>query len=158
MFANTKPYLLLILSLACCLVAGCGGSGNVSGTVTLNGEMVDGGVITFHPADQPNAADKGNARIAGGKYSITSPDLVPGNYLVKIIWLKPTGKKVDAPGDPGVKMDQTQQVVPKQYNSESTLTRELKSGSNTLNFELTGKPTSLPGVTGTPSTGPRIKD
>jgi hypothetical protein len=157
MFANTKPCLILILSLACCLVAGCGGSANVGGTVTLNGEMVDGGVITFHPADQPTAADKGNARINGGKYSISSPELTPGNYLVRISWQKSTGKKVDAPGDPGVKMDQTQQVVPKQYNSESNLTREIKSGSNTLNFELTGQPTSQPGVATPPPTR-RIKD
>src|SRR5262245_25395418 len=155
MFANKKPLVALLLPLACCLLAGCGGP-RVQGTVTLNGEPVDGGVISFFPADKANEADKGNSPITAGKYTITSRELTPGNYRVFIIWNKKTGKKVDTPGDPGVKMDELLQVVPKQYNSESTLTREVKSGSNTLNFELTGPPppkTAPGGVT-----KPRIND
>jgi len=154
MFANKKPLLALLLPLACFPLAGCG-SPHIEGTVTLNGEPVDGGVIMFLPPDQPNAPDKANAPITGGKYSISSRELTPGNYRVSIIWQKKTGKKVDTSGDAGVKMDEVHQVVPKQYNTETTLTREVKSGSNTLSFELTGPPPPKPG---SGPARPRIND
>ena len=52
-------------------------------------------------------------------------------------WKKPTGKKVPTPGDPGTTMDETAQVIPPQYNTQSKLTADIKSGSNTADFALT---------------------
>ena len=60
----------------------------------------------------------------------------PGSYRVEIIWQKKTGRKVDTPGDPGVKMDETFQVIPAKYNTSSTETVTVKSGDNTFNFDL----------------------
>ena len=53
-----------------------------------------------------------------------------------VVWNKKTGKKVPTPGDPSVMMEQTSQVVPPQYNTKSTLTYEVTSGTNTKDFEL----------------------
>jgi hypothetical protein len=71
----------------------------------------------------------------GGKYTIPSrPGLAPGSYKVAIGWNKPTGKKVGTPGDPGTTVDETAQVIPPKYNTQTTLTAEIKSGSNTVDF------------------------
>jgi len=161
MVAIKTPLVASVLFLTCCLLSGCGGSPRVEGTVTFNGEKVDGGVINFFPAAQAGGAAKGSARIIGGRYSIASSDMPAGSYLVRITWSKKTGKQIDNPSDPGVKMDQMVQVIPKQYNSESNVTKDVTSGSNTINFELTGtaisEPLTGPGAAGT---GPRtrIKD
>lgn len=120
--------VLPVLSLA-----GCGGGGRIEGTVTLDGQPVDGGTITFTNPD----GHGGNAggQIQGGKYSIETK-LAPGTYKVEVNWLKSTGKQIPNKSDPGTKMDETKQVIPMEYNTQSKLTAEVKSGSNTFNFEL----------------------
>jgi len=133
-----KRIATLILPLALCLLTGCGsGKSRVEGTVTLDGSPVDGGVIAFFPAGTSEQHDAGHAEIKDGKYSVEeTKDLKPGNYRVEISWNKPTGKKVPTPGDPDIKMDQVHQVIPAKYNTKSTLSETLTSGTNKKDFDL----------------------
>jgi hypothetical protein len=72
-----------------------------------------------------------------GKYSLDNTrGPFPGKYKVEILWNKKTGKKVGTPGDPGVQMDETQQILPAKYNTATTLTADIGSGSNTKDFDL----------------------
>ncbi len=65
-------------------------------------------------------------------------NLTPGSYTVQIFWLQklakpdPNGGNVDT--SPAVK-----QLVPTKYNTKSTLTKEVNSGNNKIDFELTSK-------------------
>jgi hypothetical protein len=127
----------LLLALALMGLAGCSGGSSIEGTVTLDGTPVDGGAITFTPTEGGSGSQVG-APIVGGKYrAAPRPAPAPGSYRVSISWKKPTGRKVPTPGDQTVLMDQTAEAIPPQYNTNSTLTKEIKRGSNTINFELT---------------------
>jgi hypothetical protein len=129
----------LSVALALIFLPGCGAPGRalIQGNVTFNGEPVDGGVILFTPeGDTP--APKPGGDIVAGKYSLAvEHGFQPGNYRVEIRWKKKTGRQVMS-SDPPNMMDETKQVIPPEFNTKSTLARELKSGTNTLDFELTG--------------------
>jgi hypothetical protein len=127
--------LALLLALPLVAFAGCSGGSTVQGTVTLDGAPVDGGAITFTPTG--GGGNQVGAQIVGGKYKATPrPAPAPGSYRVSISWKKPTGRKVPTPGDQTVQMDQTAEAIPPQYNTNSTLTADIKSGSNTIDFPL----------------------
>jgi hypothetical protein len=60
---------------------------------------------------------------------------------VEIVWhKKPGGKPLGKPGDPGFTTDDLVQTLPAIYNSKSTLSRDVQSGSNTFDFALTKQP------------------
>jgi hypothetical protein len=122
---------LVALVLPVAFLAGCGGSNHIEGTVTLDGQPVDGGTISFINTSGGSAG----GQILDGKYSIESK-LASGTYKVQIEWLKKTGKTIPNKSDAGTTSDETKQVIPVEYNRQSNLTAEVKSGSNTFNFEL----------------------
>ncbi|HYH63772.1 MAG TPA: hypothetical protein VD866_03645 [Urbifossiella sp.] len=136
----TRFKLALTLATTSCLlvlVAGCGGGKTtLEGEVTFGGQPVDGGAIILIPKEAKDSAS--GARIINGKYTITSKAdrLPPGTYKVQINWLKPTGKKVKSESDSDQMIDETQEVIPMEYNTQTKLTVEITSGSNTKNFEL----------------------
>ncbi len=78
----------LITSALLLLVAGCGSgsTGSISGTVTLNGELLGKGYISFTPEDGQGGT-AGGAIEAGG-YQVTQ--LKPGKYRVLVAG-EPTG-------------------------------------------------------------------
>ncbi len=124
------------------LLTGCGSSNRaaVKGSVTFDGAPVDGGMILFFPAAGEYKADQGHAEIKDGTYELPSgKGPPPGNYRINITWEKKTGKQVVSKGDPPNMEDETIQVIPPQYNRESKLTKEVKAGPNTIDFQLTSK-------------------
>jgi hypothetical protein len=126
-------FTLFVLTLPAFLT-GCGGGGRIEGTVTFDGQPVDGGTIAFIPT-----TGSGNVagQITNGKYSLESPSLAPGTYKVEINWMKPTGKQIPNKSDPGTNVDEVKQVIPMEYNTQSKLSAEIKSGSNAgVNFDL----------------------
>jgi hypothetical protein len=66
--------------------------------------------------------------------------VVVGKNRVEIKGFRKTGRKMPDPMAFGTKTltDEIIQIVPPEYNSQSTLTREIKAGSNTLDFDLPG--------------------
>jgi hypothetical protein len=130
------PSRLTVLPLALVVfgLSGCGKPG-VSGRVTFDGQPVDGGAITFVQEGGVNAQRVGG-QINDGKYNISTEKMPPGKYKVEIVWNKKTGKQLPNPNDAGTMVDETKQVIPIKYNSNSELSAEIKSGANTADFEL----------------------
>ena len=127
--------LALLLALGLAALTGCGQS--VQGTVTLDGNPVDGGTISFTPKQEGGPGTKAGGPIVGGKYSLNGGKApASGSYRVDISWPKPTGQRIPTPGDPEVQMDETAESIPANYNSASTLTADVKTGSNVIDFEL----------------------
>ena len=135
--SKPRPCVFRLLVLALFLLAaGCGASrrGAAAGRVTLDGEPVEGGTITFIPA----AAGQGQpawADIVAGEYSLSaSRGPAVGPNRVEIRWPRKTGRK--APYDP--QLDEMREAIPDRYNRESELRVDVKPGRNRLDFELTG--------------------
>jgi hypothetical protein len=112
----------------------------VEGHVTLDGQPVDGGVISFIQGTGPGS-DKGNSAIVGGKYEVAgdrAKNLTPGTYSVQIHWIQKLTKAganpINADTSPAVK-----EVIPPKYNSQTTLTKEVTAGTNKIDFDLQSK-------------------
>ncbi|MDB5306121.1 MAG: hypothetical protein JWO38_323 [Gemmataceae bacterium] len=134
------------VALATGLLVAAGGCGNggggraaVRGKVTLDGQPVEAGLISFVPAEGTKGPSAG-AAVSQGEYEVQGDNLpVPGAYRVEIKAQKKTGKKVPvgSPAPPGTMAEETVEAIPARYNTRSTLREELKPGSNVLNFDLT---------------------
>lgn len=121
---------------------GCGGGlASVSGSVTFGGQPVEDGEVRLVPTGTgAGAGQVTGATIVQGRYDIPGDKgALPGTYRVEIRAQKKTGKKLPSipPATPGTTYDETIQFIPPKYNDQSTLTVDLKSGSNAKDFELT---------------------
>jgi len=125
-------------------ICGCGGGsgeprGAVSGNVTMDGQPVELGQITFTPTGKTGTVT--GAEIKGGKYSIPKVDgPVVGGHKVSIRASKKTGQQIPAipPADPKTMIDVMVEYIPTKYNFETTLTTDIKAGDNKdVNFALT---------------------
>ncbi len=137
------PRLTICLALTI-LCGGCGGGAPpisgparqaLTGTVTFNGEPVEGGSIAF--VGQSAELRNCGAPITEGKYALTrenGPNV--GKYTVQIRWQRPLGKKVKNL-DTGKEEETSVEVIPKKYNDSSNETVEIQSGSNTFDFAIT---------------------
>jgi hypothetical protein len=134
-----RPGSLLPL-VVLCACAGCAGRPSIQGNVTLDGVPVDGGSISFFQGSGPGS-DKGNAPITAGKYVIEgerAQNLTPGSYTVRIFWIQLIGSSRSNPTNADASAP-VRQAIPPQYNVNSTLTREIQSGPNKLDFDLQSK-------------------
>lgn len=115
-------------------VAGCsgGGGGTVSGEVTVDNVPLAEGRIEFTP---PGPKGPLQTTITAGKYTLR--DVPEGTALVRIFAPKMIGKKAMLPGSPPV--EQYDETLPKRYNVESDLKREVKAGDNKIDFPIQGK-------------------
>lgn len=134
---------LLMVSMGFLVMAGCDDAprASVSGKVTVDGELVESGAISFVPTD-PSKGNTAGATITNGVYQIEGNNLPsPGSYRVEITAMKKTGKKVPAgsPSPPGTMIDEAVESIPERFNKKSTLTQELKAGKNTCDYQLVSK-------------------
>ena len=127
--------LLLLLA-----VLGCAGSkrASVTGKVTFDGQPLEEGRITFVP-DQSNPGPTAGAAVVKGTYTVPAANGVfVGKNTVQINAVRKTGKKIQSPFGPGL-IDDVSEFVPKKYNLQSELSRDIKPGKNELDFDLTSK-------------------
>jgi hypothetical protein len=138
--------LPLAILVAC---AGCGSAGDglpreaIWGNVTLDGQPLAMGVITFTPSE--GQATQSGGVVTGGKFSVPRDQgPVPGKYAVSIssasaeAQVPPEEAKTGMPGyvTPGRKRD----PIPDKYNTNTTLTAEVKKGGgNSFQFDLKTK-------------------
>ncbi len=121
------------------LLAGCGeetaGKLPVSGTITIKGAPVDAGTINFF--SQPPTPDCfTGALITDGKYSVPAVQgLLPGTYRVQISAPVQGPPSTDpVPGEAGPLAEDR---IPVEYNANSKLTFEAKSGAaNKFDFDV----------------------
>jgi hypothetical protein len=126
--------------------AGCGQRGPalmpVSGEVKFDGKPLSTGTIEFIPNASTNGPTVG-AKIEAGRYTVPrEKGAVVGDYRVQITSIQKTGEKIPAgTGAPeGAMVDDVRQVIPREYNSDSTLTAKITKGPNAnTNFDLKGQ-------------------
>jgi hypothetical protein len=113
----------------------------VSGKVTLDGKPLERGTISFLPATQ--SPTPGMVSIVGGSYSMPKAyGLVPGSYKVSISSSDSTGPAEKFGDVPGKTPPPPKELIPTRYNSDTTLTAEVKQGaSNSFDFDLTSAAT-----------------
>jgi hypothetical protein len=147
---NTEAPVSSIRALATLLglmvTAGCGGNSDgferfpVEGTITLDGSPLKSGTITFI-AQQQGASS--SVDVTDGAFHLGKSDgLSPGPYKVEIFSIQPTGKKVPSAEDPQTLIDETTNLVPRQYNVQSQLKAEIPPGGTKepLTFSLSSVP------------------
>jgi hypothetical protein len=111
------------------LIAGCEKSGAqiapVHGRVTLDGQPLAGADIQFQPVDSQRSSTGRTG--AEGQYQLMykrgQPGAIVGQHRVRI-WVS----HEVVPNPP---------VIAKQFDAESTLTREVKPGDNEYDFDVT---------------------
>jgi hypothetical protein len=131
---------VVLCAIGLCGLLGCSGDNRseVSGTVKLNGKPVAEGAINFIPVEGNKGAGTG-ATITDGKYHIPrSAGVAAGKNRVELRAFRNTGRKVQDPtGTPGTLADERVMAFPPQFNDQSTLVRDVKSGSDTVDFDIT---------------------
>ena len=138
-------------AMAILIVSGCSAKtgperATVSGTVTFDGEPLETGLIAFIP-DGATQGPTAGAAIQKGKYATpagTGPVLGP--HRVEITAHR-TGRVIEGAGlgggvgpSGGVVSEKSEMYVPAQYNKNSTLTIDVKSGKNLQDFPLKSTP------------------
>lgn len=120
------------------LTLGCGGASDslgrrpISGKVTLAGQPLAQGTISFDPIGKGTSS---GAQITNGEYSIPQASgLPPGQYIVRIS--SPIGG-TEAPEVPGESDQVAKEQIPSEYNSNSKLKVEVTpAGKNTFDFSI----------------------
>jgi hypothetical protein len=151
---NARHRMLIPVALLLTLLCGCGSGlperGKVTGKVTFNGKPVPEGTVTFYPATgrsasgriQPDGTytlttfDEGDGAIVGPNDVTIEAVRFAGaprakSFEEEIATVK--GAKVSSSGAMNA-----QWLVPEKYSirGQSGLTREVKSGTNTIDFTL----------------------
>src|SRR3954470_20739040 len=121
-YSHLRSWLVAVTIAA----AGCGGASDglpresISGKVTLDGQPLATGKITFVPIgfEGPPAG----APVEGGSYSIARQEgPIPGTYSVSVYSLRLTGKSLPDPEDPTATTKETFEGIPPRYNAKSEL-------------------------------------
>jgi hypothetical protein len=140
------PLAVLLSALVC--GAGCESGATddlprngVSGTITLDGQPLAKGLISFDPDKGQADAVSAGAVVTEGSYSIARNEgLTPGKYRVSIRSSAggESAATKEAPGMPPKKREKD--PIPEKYNAKTTLSAEVtEGGSNVFDFELTSK-------------------
>lgn len=128
------------LVLTCISIAslGCGGADpkapklyTVSGTVTWDGQPLKDAAMVFRSSDGKNSA---GATVTDGKFTAK---LVAGTSNVQVNSLvdSPDGKFKEE--NPGQRVPVKVELIPKKYNSETTLKIDVKGDTKDAKFDLT---------------------
>jgi len=131
-------FRLVALSSTLALLMGCtsGKEASVSGKVTLDGAPLDDANISFVPLSD-GQRDAGWATVSQGGYSIpASSGLGIGKFRVEIRALRALGETTNR-NDPSLL--NAKEIIPSRYNSKSELIKEIKTGENNADFDLTSK-------------------
>ena len=135
-----KQVTMIPLGLCLAAIVGCGRSDHraaVDGTVTLDGQPIDG-AINFVPIDGASVSGAGG-EIKAGRYSLSAAQgPIVGTHRVTIRSMRKAATMQHDP--PGVmRPEKWEDVVPARYNSQSELKAEIKSGKNDVHFTLKSK-------------------
>ncbi len=122
------PALVLALLTGC----GSGGPANVTGTVTLDGQAVPNGAVTFVMTE--GGSGREGAVIRDGAFEAK---LKPGRYRVELTGQKKVGTRRQK-GFDGKEEEVvlTEELFPARYNLKSELHEDIKSGTNTIKLDL----------------------
>ena len=137
---STNACALMLMLLSMLPFSGCGSGEQfqaVSGTVTVDGEPLKKGIITFFAIGEGSTS---GGEVIDGSYSLAADrGPSPGKYRVEITGSRPTGK-TEFDIDLKKKVDVEEQFLPPRYHAKSELTAEVvASGENKFDFALKAK-------------------
>jgi len=128
---NTQLFICIAMTFIFLLGCGENSKCTITGSITLDGNPVKSGNISFYSQD-PETNKKIATVVENGKYQIeTNEGLIPGKYKVEVHWAKETGKKIPS-ADPGIMMEQTIQ-------GKEDCEIEVNIGTNKRDFVLKSK-------------------
>ena len=140
-----RSYAAVCGLAACCwlaTVAGCNDDSArlpVAGDVTLDGEALKQGQISFTPLPG-TAGPTAGAAIVDGKYSIAAErGPMAGQFRVEITAMTPAAKKTEVFNVATGKTELTEQyesIIPPRYNADSELVVELPAKDSRQDFKL----------------------
>jgi hypothetical protein len=113
------------------LLAGCGNSSTVSGTVTYNGEPVEDGYIAFL---LDGSGESSGGPISHGKYKVS---VRPGKYHVQVNASKLMPLPPGTVGMGG-KTEEVRSYIPAEYTGPQTKLTADVPGSDPHDFKLEG--------------------
>jgi len=121
----------VLLGLA--TLPGCSdGKSSVKGSVTIDGQPVGSGSVTF--VKQGGELAREGAVIQGGSFHATLP---PGTYKLELNGQKVVGKRKQKAFDgTDEEVEITEEAFPPRYNTKSELLQEIKPGANAINLDL----------------------
>jgi hypothetical protein len=116
---------------------GCGGNsnvGSVTGTVTLDGNPVSGALVSFTPkkGGSPSVGRTDDSGKYFLQYTRDQQGAEIGEHSVKITTYLAADPEADPP------QAEVPEKIPIKYNYKTELTKEVKSGTNTIDLELQG--------------------
>lgn len=131
-----------VVAAVACMAGGCSWRpadqpplGRVRGVVTMDGRPLSGVDVVFCP-------EKGRPSVAttdaAGRYDLTYVNVTKGAKVGRHkVSISPTDLAGgDAPSARRVPQPTARVTIPAKYNSRSTLSAEVKAGSNTIDFPL----------------------
>jgi len=135
MRTNIKQLICALAVISTVSACGCSSDGRagVEGKVSFAGTPLDVAAITFIP--QSGTGVKSGGLIENGVYKVEpkiGPE--PGPHRVEIRWAKATGKKYK--NEFGEEIEVRQEGLPEKFHAKSTLTADIKSGENVIDFTL----------------------
>lgn len=145
--AGTRFFASCFTVIACLIIPACGGSdptmpmGQVSGKVTYQGNPLTNGTVSFVSTEssRPNA----NSTISpDGTYNLHTQNFGSGaglgDYDVMISSVNPKEYNTPLPGTAALEKKAKPTTLPKKYGDPKTsgLKETVKSGTNTINFDL----------------------
>lgn len=113
--------------------------GEVTGTVTLDGQPVEDAAISFFPVGSTSGPSAGG-KIVNGKYHVPQAQgPVIGDNRVEFNGAKKTGKKIKDRFGEEMTQDQIVPLFPDKYNIQSKEQVRIEAGPNSYNFDLKSK-------------------
>jgi hypothetical protein len=108
----------------------------VSGTVTLAGQPLKDGAITFFPLD--NQGTQSGAGIQNGSYTVPRKNgLKAGRYRIEITAGDGKTPNIEEAGGPGSTNIVSVDMVPEEWNAKSKKEVEVKpTGANKFDFDI----------------------
>lgn len=116
------------------VLSGCSGDGlaYANGQILLDGQPIEQGTVRF--VGVLGNAPTAEVLIVNGKYSVKT---VMGPKRVEVHGYRKIGQRPWHPGDTtSPPVDILEELVPRHYNSDSTLGADLKAGKQQLDFSL----------------------
>ena len=134
--------LSCFILLTCCATLGCSAAdrgperASIHGTVTVDGVPVEEGMVQFTPIEG-NVGPVTGSVVKNGEYATAkAKGPVVGMNRVEILGNRKTGRMIQTRFGPA---EERESVVPERYSKDSTLVREVKSGKNEFNFQLSSE-------------------
>ena len=126
-----QAHIVVLLVIAIC--SGCGdGKSVVNGTVTMDGEPVKTGAITFIKTEGELVRE--GAVIQDGNFRA---NVQPGTYTLELQGQKVVGKRKQKGFDgKDEEVELSEEMFPERYNTKSELREVIKPGQSTLKLEL----------------------